>query len=1427
MRINKHDTNGTKPLLGKGELGYDDYTAGGDTGRVFVGTGTENIAQAKKAEVVAVDGKVNTHIARSDNPHSVTKAQVGLDSVDNTSDVTKNVLSATKWTTPRTITLSGDVTGSVSIDGSANATITTTVAANSIALGTDTTGNYVAGNTAGTGITVTGTAGEGWSPTISIDSTVATLTGAQTLTNKTLQDSTTFIVDNTDATKKVQFDVAGVTTATTRTLTIPNVNGTIVTTGDTGTVTSAMIADGTIVNADINASAGIVDTKLATISTAGKVLNSATTATNLNTAGTIVARDASGDFAAGIITASLNGNASTSTTLQTPKTISMSGAITGTATSFDGSANITIPTTVSTTQGGIVYGSSATAYGTTAAGTSGYILSSNGSSAPTWVENTLLAFPGSTFKKSARVATTAALTLNTATATIDGVTLTATDRVLIKNQATASQNGIYTGVTTTTWTRTTDSDSSSDIASAVVAIDEGTANGGRLFTNTFKATDTLGTTAMAWYEVVYDSGTWTISTTGSAATLTTGRTIGMTGDVAWTSASFNGSANVTGVATLANTGVVAGTYKSVTTDAKGRITGGTNPTTISGFGITDAYTKTETAASISTAISNLVATAPATLDTLNELAAALGNDPSFATTVTNNIATKVTKNADIVAGTGTKITYDAKGLVTGSTTLSTTDIPSLDAGKITTGVLPVSVGGTGVATLTGIVKGNGTGAMTAAIAGTDYVIPSGSISGNAGTATALQTTRTFSATGDVTATAQNFNGSANVVLPLVLANSGVTAGSYAKVTVDAKGRVTAGLVPTMEDIPDAVFKKSARVATTANLVATYASNVLTMSAVGVTTIDGITIALNDRILIKDQTTQIQNGIYIVSTLGTASVATVFTRALDADTSSELAGSIINVDTGTVNGGLAFTNNFKTNDIIGTNAVIFYKLVFENGTWNIAITGNAGTATALATGRTIGMTGDVTWTSASFNGSGNVTGTSTLATITDSGTGTFKKITTNTKGLVTGTQAVSQTDITGLLGTGSITNAMIANTAVSNLSGTNTGDQTITLTGDITGSGTGSFAATLSNSGVTAGTYSKVTVDSKGRVTAGLTPMMDDIPDAAFKRSVKCATIGDITLSGLQTIDGITVVDGDRVLVKNQSVLAENGIYLASTSTWTRALDADTNSKIGCAIVAVDGGTVNGADAWTTTFKATDILGTTDMNWYELLYNSGTWAINTSGTAAKATNIVGGAIGTIPYQSATDTTAHLAAGTAGFVFKSGGAAAPVWEPFTYFTSGVGTSGITGATNYPLYPAANDTITLDVGTYWYEVSTYCTVATSTVSATFQFSPRGAGTAVGTATYQGDAAITANGAGTRMAVGSTALGTAMTVSPASAVAGRVYVVRGSGIINITTAGTLIPSYLFSATVTSGVVTLNAMNWMAIEKIAPSSVTYFGGFA
>ena len=81
-----------------------------------------------------------------------------------------------------------------------------------------------------------------------------------------------------------------------------------------GYTTWSQITAYPFVNADIASAAAIVDTKLATIATALKVSNSATTAASANTASAIVARDASGNFTAGTITATLSGNASTVTT---------------------------------------------------------------------------------------------------------------------------------------------------------------------------------------------------------------------------------------------------------------------------------------------------------------------------------------------------------------------------------------------------------------------------------------------------------------------------------------------------------------------------------------------------------------------------------------------------------------------------------------------------------------------------------------------------------------------------------------------------------------------------------------------------------------------------------------------------------------------------------------------------------------------------------------------------------------------------------------------------------------------------------------------------------------------------------------------------------------------------------------------------------
>ena len=105
---------------------------------------------------------------------------VGYEDGDGTIDLAVGTLnqnttgSAATLTTARTIALSGDVAGSVSFDGSANATISTTVQANSVALGTDTTGNYMTEIAGGTGVSVSHTAGEGSTATLSIGQAVST-----------------------------------------------------------------------------------------------------------------------------------------------------------------------------------------------------------------------------------------------------------------------------------------------------------------------------------------------------------------------------------------------------------------------------------------------------------------------------------------------------------------------------------------------------------------------------------------------------------------------------------------------------------------------------------------------------------------------------------------------------------------------------------------------------------------------------------------------------------------------------------------------------------------------------------------------------------------------------------------------------------------------------------------------------------------------------------------------------------------------------------------------------------------------------------------------------------------------------------------------------------------------------------------------------
>lgn len=99
----------------------------------------------------------------------------------------------------------------------------------------------------------------------------------------------------------------------------------------------------------------------------------------------------------------------------------------------------------------------------------------------------------------------------------------------------------------------------------------------------------------------------------------------------------------------------------------------------------------------------------------------------------------------------------------------------------------------------------------------------------------------------------------------------------------------------------------------------------------------------------------------------------------------------------------------------------------------------------------------------------------------------------------------------------------------------------------------------------------------------------------LKGSCRVATTDDITLSGLQTVDGISLVSNDRVLVKNQANGAENGIYVVSTGSWTRSIDFNTSDGYQVtagAFMFIEEGSTNSGSGWMLTTHGTITLDTT-------------------------------------------------------------------------------------------------------------------------------------------------------------------------------------------------------------------------------------------
>lgn len=152
---------------------------------------------------------------------------------------------------------------------------------------------------------------------------------------------------------------------------------------------------------------------------------------------------------------------------------------------------------------------------------------------------------------------------------------------------------------------------------------------------------------------------------------------------------------------------------------------------------------------------------------------------------------------------------------------------------------------------------------------------------------------------------------------------------------------------------------------------------------------------------------------------------------------------------------------------------------------------------------------------------------------------------------------------------------------------------------------------------------------------------------SFKAPVRAATTGNITLTAPQTIDGVAVVAGDRVLVKNQTTASANGIYVVAAGAWTRSTDADSSAEVVSGMtVFVTEGTVAADKQYSLLTDGAITVGTTSLAFGQTAATGATYTagngISLGGNAITAVAKAGGSLAVDSGGIYIDPTGPLAA-----------------------------------------------------------------------------------------------------------------------------------------------------------------------------------------